>query len=266
MDLKELTIKVCRIAEEGARFIAKERKTFDKDRVEVKNANDFVSYVDKETETLLVGKLSELLPSAGFVTEEATAVYNQEDYCWIIDPLDGTTNFIFDNAPYCVSIALTYKSELLIGVVYEVCRNECFYAWKGGGAYLNGDRLTVSSTSEWSRASVGIDLPYNDKEYKPVLNALVDQLYGNVVSLRDFGSAAMGLCYVAARRFDVWLEAYIKPWDYAAGALIVEEAGGKVSGFDGSPNYMGGHHVICSNGLLHDGAVDLVKPFVADIL
>lgn len=262
MDLKDLTIKVCKIAEQGAKFIAQERKTFDKDRVEVKNANDFVSYVDKETEKLLVAQLSELLPSAGFVTEEATAVYNQEDYCWIIDPLDGTTNFIFDNAPYCVSIALTYKSQLLIGVVYEVCRNECFYAWKDGGAFLNGKPLSVSSTNEWSRASVGLDLPYDDKKYKPVLNVLVDQLYGNVVSLRDFGSAAMGLCYVAAKRFDVWLEAYIKPWDYAAGAIIVEEAGGKVSGFDGRIDYMGGHDIVCSNGLLHDGALKLVEPFL----
>lgn len=262
MDLKELTDKVCLIAKEGGLFIAQERKTFDKDRIEVKNANDFVSYVDKETEKLLVSKLSALLPSAGFVTEEATAVYNEEDYCWIIDPLDGTTNFIFDNAPYCVSIALAYKSELMIGVVYEVCRNECFYAWKGGGAYLDGKPLSVSSTSEWSRASVGLDLPYDDEAYKPVLNALVDNLYGKVVSLRDFGSAAMGLCYVAAKRFDVWLEAYIKLWDFAAGAIIVEEAGGKVSGFDGNLNYIGGHHIICTNGLLHDEAVKLVEPFV----
>lgn len=262
MDLKELTIKVCQIAKEGAHFIAQERKHFDKDRVEVKKANDFVSYVDKETEKLLVAKLAELLPSAGFITEEATAVYSQEDYCWIIDPLDGTTNFIFDNAPYCVSIALTYRKKLMIGVVYEVCRDECFYAWKDGGAYLDGKTLSVSSTAEWSKASVGLDLPYDDKAYKPVLNALVDDLYGNVVSLRDFGSAAMGLCYVAAKRFDVWLEAYIKLWDYAAGAIIVEEAGGKVSGFDGGLDYMGGHHIICTNGLLHDKAVKLVEPFV----
>ena len=124
MNLEFLTSKVCKIAKEGGRFLAQERKTFRKDRVEEKNAHDYVSYVDKETEKLLVARLSQLLPQAGFITEEDTVAFEKKDYYWVIDPLDGTTNYIQDNAPYCVSIALTTDAEILLGVVYEVCRDE----------------------------------------------------------------------------------------------------------------------------------------------
>lgn len=261
MDLKELTLELCKIAKEGGQYLANERKTFQKSRVEEKSAHDYVSYVDEATERLLVGKLSKLLPMSGFITEEGTVEYTETDYCWIIDPLDGTTNFIFDNAPYCVSIALTYKSELQAGVVYEVCRDECFYAWKDGGAYLNEHQISVSRVDKLDNALVGLDLPYNYKSYKPVINHLLDQLYGKVSSLRLNGSAAMSLCYVAAGRFDMWAEAYIKPWDFMAGALIVQEAGGMVTNFSGDSHFFNNHHIIASNVFLHNEMITLLAPF-----
>lgn len=265
IDLGQLTREVCKIAAEGGKYLAEERKVFQRSKVEEKNAHDYVSYVDKETEKLLVGKLSELLPQAGFITEEGTVRFEEKDYYWIIDPLDGTTNYIHDNAPYCVSIALSHKSELLIGVVYEVCRNECFYAWKGGGAYLNGHEMQVSNTGDVTRALVGLGLPYNDKNYKPIINHLVNELYGKASSLRFNGSAAMSLCYVAAGRFDMYAEAYINIWDFAAGALIIQEAGGMVTNFAGDADFMKGHHVATSNSLLHNDILGLLLPYIDNL-
>lgn len=261
MNLEFLTSEVCKIAKEGGHFLAQERKTFRKDRVEEKNAHDYVSYVDKETEKLLVARLSELLPQAGFITEEDTVAFEKKDYYWVIDPLDGTTNYIQDNAPYCVSIALTTDAEILLGVVYEVCRDECFYAWKGSNSFLNETQIRVSDKDNMSQAFIGLDLPYNAGDYKPVVNHLMDSLYGKVSSVRINGSAAMSMCYVAAGRFDAWAEAYIKPWDFMAGALIVLQAGGAVTNFTGSSLFRKGHDILASNSLLHNDMLQLLAPF-----
>ena len=261
MNLEYLTSKVCEIAGEGATFLAKERKTFRKEKVKEKNAHDYVSYVDKMAEKIIVSKLSQLLPEAGFITEEKTVKFKKKDYYWVIDPLDGTTNYIQDNAPYCVSIALSTETEILAGVVYEVCRNECFYAWKEGGAYLNGQPIRVSEINNMNKAFIGTGLPYNAKEYKPIINFLIDELYGKVSSIRINGSAAMSMCCVAAGRFDAWVEAFIKPWDFMAGALIVKEAGGLVTDFNGSAAFFNGHHIIASNLQLHNNMVELLIPF-----
>ena len=266
MDLEKLTLAVCEIATEGGRFLEEQRKSFDKNRIEQKDSHDYVSYVDKETEKLLVEKLKALIPDSGFITEEETIKFEKQDYCWIIDPLDGTTNFIYDNPPFCVSIALRYKTEVIVGVVYEVTRHECFYAWEGGGSYLNDKKNQVSDVNSLEKASVGLDLPYNYQKYKPVLNLLVDKLYGTASSVRLYGSAAIGLCYVAAGRFDTWLEAYIKLWDFAAGAIIVQEAGGVVTDFGGDPDFWGRHHIIVSNGVsLHEKMKELVSDFAKTI-
>jgi len=261
MNLEHITSEVCKIAKETGRFLANERLVFQKDKVEAKSANNFVSYVDKAAERLIVEKLSGLIDNASFITEEETVEYIENDYCWIIDPLDGTTNFIHDNAPYCVSIALSYKSELLIGVVYEVCRDECFYAWKGGKAYLNGEVIKVSTVRDLSQSFIQLGLPYSDKEFKPVINSLIDQLYGKVNGIRINGSAAISLCYVATGRFEIYAEAIINIWDFAAGALIIKEAGGHVTNFAGSDDFLKGHHVVASNGHVHSQMISLLAPF-----
>jgi len=261
MNLENIASQICKIAKETGRFLTDERLVFQKDKIETKSANNFVSYVDKAAEQLIVEKLSKLLDSASFITEEGTVDYIEKDYCWIIDPLDGTTNFIHDNAPYCVSIALSYKSELLLGVVYEVCRDECFYAWKEGGAYLNGQKIGVSSVKDFSQSFIELGLPYNDKEFKPVINSLINQLYGKVNGIRINGSAAISLCYVAAGRFEIYAEAFINIWDFAAGALIIKEAGGLVSNFSGSEDFLKGHHVIASNGQVHSPMISLLATF-----
>lgn len=250
-NLESLTTSVRHIATTAGQFLKEERKTFHREEVEEKHAHDYVSYVDKESERRIVSALSLLLPEAGFITEEGSAEYNNEPFCWVVDPLDGTTNYIHDNAPYCVSIALRSKEELLIGVVYDPCREECFYAWKGGGAYIDGRRIQVSDVQEAENAFVVAELPYNAQQYRRTGEHLLHQLYGKVGGIRMTGSAALAICYIAAGRFDAWAEAFIGKWDYAAAALIVLEAGGRVTDFYGNDFFIDGHHIIATNGHLH---------------
>lgn len=250
-NLNTLTADVCEIAKQIGVFLREERIGFTMDRVEQKQTHDYVSYVDKTAETMLVKELSRLLPEAGFITEEGTVEQSAKALNWIIDPLDGTTNFIQNIAPYCISLALRDGDELLLGVVYEVCRDECYSAWKGGGAYLNGKPIRVSD-KEIDQAFIGLETPYNADMYKSVILRLMDQLYGKVSGIRIGGSAAMSLCYVAAGRYDGWLEALLKPWDFAAGVLVVREAGGLVTDFYGKEHRGDTHHLIASNRKIHE--------------
>ena len=260
IDLEKCTLAVSEIARRAGNYIREERQKFSLERVERKHAHDYVSYVDKGSERLIVSALRELLPEAGFITEEGTTEVKNErvkseksfadvSLCWVVDPLDGTTNFIHQYAPYAVSIALLQERKILLGVVYEVCADECFYAWKGGGAYLNGTRLHVSA-QKIQDALICLQLPYNSEAYKPVILSLIKQFYGNVGSIRACGSAAMALCNVAAGRLDGYAEKYIGQWDYMAGSLIVMEAGGTVTDYDGSADFTQGDSVVATNGLI----------------
>ena len=220
LNLPELTEEVRRLAVETGRFIRGERNGFSRGSVEKKHAHDYVSYVDRESERRIVARLRELLPEAGFIAEEGSAGFGGEPYCWVVDPLDGTTNFIHDNAPYCVSIALRSREEILLGVVYEICRDECFWTYKGAPSYLNGKEIHVSQVDNLDDAFIALGFPYDAETYKPTARRLVEKCYGNVTGLRLLGAAAAELCYVAAGRFEARIEALIGPWDIAAGTLI----------------------------------------------
>ena len=251
LDLAYLCKEVREIARASATFLKEERRKFDWNLVEEKSAHNYVSYVDKESERQIIEALSTLLPEAGFISEEGSGSLTDEEYCWVIDPLDGTSNYIHDIAPYCVSIALRNRKELLLGVVYEVCRDECFYAVKGGKAYLDGNEIHVSDVSVLDNAFIALGFPYNSDAYRPVAAHLVDRLYGFAGGTRLMGSAAAELCYVAAGRFDARIEAFLGPWDVAAGALILLQAGGKISDFNGGENWASGEQVVASNGKVH---------------
>ena len=260
MNLEQLTSEVCRVAREAGAYIKQERTRFNVDQVERKHAHDYVSYVDKGSERMIVEALKALLPEAGFITEEGLASHRDEQMLWVVDPLDGTTNFIHGFAPYAVSIALLQGKDILLGVVYDVCADECFYAWKDGGAYIEkrgerkevrGERLAVG-TSGINDALLCLQLPYNSDAYKPIITRLIQRFYGNVGSIRMIGSAAMALCYVAAGRLDAYAERYIGQWDYMAGALIVQEAGGCVTDYQGSSDFTRGDSVVATNGVVHE--------------
>lgn len=257
MNLENITLEVCRIAKNTGAYLLAERKNFKRENVIEKHSHDYVSYVDQEAEKMTVKELSVLIPEAGFVTEEGTIEQAEAGLSWVIDPLDGTTNFIQDYAPYCVSIALRKDDDILIGVVYEICRDECFYAWKGGNAYLNENRIRVS-TNRMESAFIGMELPYNAEKYKPVILNVFEKLYGRASTIRIGGSAAISLCYVAAGRYDGWAEAFINAWDYSAGVLIVRESGGVITDFKGRENIAGTHHIVASNGVVHNELIEVV--------
>lgn len=259
MDLEKITSAVCRIAQHTGAYLATERATFNVKDVLEKGAHDFVSYVDREAEKKIVNELIAILPEAGFITEEKTVEQSRTSLKWVVDPLDGTSNFIHNLSPYCVSIALQNQEETLAGVVYEVCRNECFYAYKGSAAYLNGKPIHVSDIESLDKAFIGLGLPYNFNEYKPMANYLIDKLYGNVAGTRILGAAAAELCYIACGRFDARIEAFLGPWDVAAGGFILQQAGGKVTDFKGKDDWKSGKQVVASNGKLHKEIISLLQ-------
>jgi len=244
---RNITERVIELSKEVASYIEKESLDFSLDTVETKSKNDFVSYVDQEAERQLVRVLKEIMPEAGFVTEEGTAVEHGEDYLWIIDPLDGTTNFIHASTPYAISIALTYKQEPVVGVIYEITRNEIFYAWKGSKAYLNGKEIQVSRTDKLSEALIVCGRPHHYMDRYPELLNSVDYFMKNTHGLRLSGSAASDLAYVACGRYDGRFEFNLKPWDIAAGVLIIQQAGGFISDFKGGNNYFKNGSVLASN-------------------
>lgn len=259
ISLESLCQAVQQIAREGGAFLKTERQKFDPSRVEEKSAHNYVSYVDKASEQRLVAALSALLPEAGFLTEEETVEQSDKEYTWIIDPLDGTTNYIHDMAPYSVSIALRNREELLLGVVYEVCREECFYAVKGGKAYRDGQEIRVSHCQHLEEAFIAIGFPYNATAYKPTALHLVDGLYGHAGGTRLLGSAAVEICYVACARFEGRIEAYLGAWDIAAAALILQQAGGTITDFDGGDRWITGEQTVASNSHLHGALLRLLR-------
>ena len=260
MDLSVLVAQVREVAVEVGAFLREQREAFDRSAVQEKGPHDYVSYVDKASEERLVEALSALLPEAGFITEEkTTGQYADEEYCWVIDPLDGTTNFIHDMAPYCVSIALRSPTELLLGVVYEVCRDECYWAYKGGGAYMNDHPVHVTDIASMGQAQILLGFPYDSERFRPVVLGLIGQMYGTVGAERLLGSAAVELCYVAAGRAEARIEGLLGPWDVAAGCLILSEAGGRVTDFSGGDTYLTGREVLASNGLLHEQLLQVVE-------
>jgi myo-inositol-1(or 4)-monophosphatase len=252
IDLLAILEQTEKVAREAGTFIRNERLSFDLKKVEIKGLNDLVSYVDKEAEKLIVELLSLILPEADFITEEGTGVTSGKDYTWIIDPLDGTTNFIHGLPIFSVSIGLKYKKEIVLGVVYEINFDECFSASKGNGAFCNGKQISVSTAKTLGESLIGTGFPYSAfgqiDNYLAVLRLLMEKCHG----LRRLGSAAADLCYVACGRQDGFFEYDLKPYDVAAGIIIIQEAGGRVSDFEMGDDYIFGKKIIATNGLIHD--------------
>lgn len=253
MELKALTEAVCKLATSTGAFIRNERQAFTTAHIEHKGSgkSDMVSYVDKTAEKQLVSGLSDLLPEAGYITEEGTETRRGERYNWIVDPLDGTTNFIHGLPCFSVSIALLDGDSLVLGVVYEVNFDECFSAWKGGGAWLNGNKISVSEAEAVADSLVAVGFPYHDKGYLTGYMQLVHRLQVESHGVRRLGSAAVDLIYVACGRLEAFVELGLNPWDVAGGAIIVEEAGGSVSDFKGGTDYLFGEQILATNGRTH---------------
>jgi len=233
-------------------FILRERMHFNSDVVELKGFNDLVSYVDKSSEVMLVEGLSAILPGCGFITEEKTAGNSGEEYVWVIDPLDGTTNYVHGIPCFCISVALLHRNIAVMGIVYELNFKELFYAWQGSPAFLNGKVISVSKRQSASESLVATGFPYTDfskmKEYMLVFDWCMKNTHG----LRRLGSAAADLVYVACGRFEAFYEYGLSSWDVAAGAFIVRQAGGRVTDFADGNEFLFGKEILATNSVVHN--------------
>jgi len=248
-----------KVVKETAGFIRDEARDFNKNKVEHKGFNDLVSYVDKQAEKLLVEGLSEVMPDAGFITEEGTSTKEGEEYNWIIDPLDGTTNFVHGIPTYSVSVALQKNDVIILGIVYEINHDECFHAVAGGPAYLNEQKIEVSQDVDLSASLIATGFPYNNFDkvdgYLAILKDIMQKSHG----LRRIGSAAVDLAYVACGRFEGFFEYNLNAWDVAAGAFIVQQAGGMVSTFNNEKNYIFGREILAAAPKVHAELLDAIS-------
>lgn len=250
-----------RVMEDVGIFIRQEAYQFQQEQIETKALNSLVTYVDKTAEKMLVERLNHLLPEAGFWTEEETAAREERTYTWIIDPLDGTTNFIHHVPVYGISIGLKKDDEIILGAVYEVNRKEMFFARKQGGAFLNQQRIKVSTTRSLGDALIASGFPYNDHAFLTPYLQTFEHFVRHARGVRRLGSAAIDLAYVACGRFDGYLEYSLNPWDVAAGILLVREAGGVVQDFQGQDDVLSGRQILASNEALSLRLLNITKQF-----
>ena len=262
IDYKQLCLQVCKIAKQAGEFIRKEAGAFSAKSIEVKGLNNFVSYVDKGAEEMIVERLHELLHEAGFIAEEGTNTTRGVHFDWVIDPLDGTTNFIHGLPPYSVSIGLLENNIPVLGVVYEVSLDECFYAWKDAPAFLNGKEIRVSDRAKVQDALIATGFPYYDYNLMRPYIACLEYFLKNSHGVRRLGSAAVDLVYVACGRFEAFYEYSLNPWDVAGGAFILQQAGGKVSDFSGGNNYIFGKELVAANSAIFDEFLKTVRKFL----
>ncbi|MDV3307387.1 MAG: inositol monophosphatase [Cyclobacteriaceae bacterium] len=261
MELQSLEHETIRICKEVGEFILKESRSFDPSRIEQKtDFNNLVSYVDKEAERMLVERLRGILPGSGFITEEGTVERTyDEKYHWIIDPLDGTTNFLHSLPIFAISVALAENDRLLLGVVHEMSHDECYHATIEGPARCNGEVIRVSTIDTLRESLLATGFPYyhldKNDEYLDIIKMFLAETHG----IRRLGSAAVDLAYVACGRMEGFFEYSLNPWDVAAGALIVQQAGGNVTDFRGGNNFLHGGELCASNGKIHAEMLEVVQ-------
>lgn len=251
INLKEICLKVVELAKSTGQIIKDERAN-NRLNIETKGKNDFVTHVDKKSEELIIAGLQTILPSSGFIAEEKTNTNKGETFNWIIDPIDGTTNFIHGLFPHAISIALMQESNIVIGVVYEIGLDECFYSYKGGNAYLNGEPISVSNNTTVADSLIATGFPYTHYDRLEPFMKTLEHFMLSSHGIRRLGSAATDLAYVAAGRFDGFYEYNLSAWDVAAGVFLVQQAGGKAADFNGGTNCIFGKEMVASNSHIFD--------------
>ncbi len=259
MNLSLLERDVIELCEEVGDFMRKENEGFDLSKIEQKGSfSNLVSYVDKESEKRLVTRLSHLLPGSGFLAEEGTEVAGSNDYRWIIDPLDGTTNYLHGLPLYAISIGLQRNENTILGIVYDVSHKECFHSIEGGAAYCNQKEIRISSITKLEESLLATGFPYYHSEkkedYLEIIKIFLEKTHG----IRRLGSAAIDLAYVACGRLEGFFEYNLKPWDVAGGAFLVQQAGGRVTDFSGGTNYLHGNE-LCAAGKVHAQMLAVVR-------
>ncbi|MBC8413401.1 MAG: inositol monophosphatase [Nitrospira sp.] len=209
-----------------------------RDDIDIKQASDFVTRVDREAEDLIINTIKKSFPDHKILAEETLREESKDHYRWIIDPLDGTTNYIHQYPMFSVSIALEYEGQIILGLVYDPLRNEIFTAEKNRGAFLNGRSISVSKATIMNECLIATGFPFKNKEHLDNYLILFKKIITRVSDLRRAGSAALDLAHLACGRLDGFFELGLKPWDIAAGSILVQEAGGIITDFSGATDYL----------------------------
>lgn len=259
MNLSGLEKDVISLCEEVGEFMNKESENFDLSKIEQKGSfSNLVSYVDKESEKRLVARLSELLPGAGFLAEEGTETKGTNDYRWIIDPLDGTTNYLHGLPIYAISIGLQRKDKTVLGIVYDVSHKDCYHAIENNPAYCNQKEIRISPINKLEESLLATGFPYyhldKRENYLDIIKIFLEKTHG----IRRLGSAAMDLAYVACGKLEGFFEYNLSPWDVAGGTFIVQQAGGIVTDFKGGENFLHGGE-LCAGGKVHAEMLQLIQ-------
>jgi myo-inositol-1(or 4)-monophosphatase len=261
MDLIQIEKGVISVCYEVSEFMKAELAAFDRSRIEQKEGfANLVSYVDKEAEKKIVAVLSKLLPDSGFITEEGTVEQSKEqEYNWIIDPLDGTTNYLHGLPLFAISIALVRKNKPVLGVVHHVMANECFHAIENGNAYCNDRQIHVTSIATLNESLLATGFPYYHLDKREVYLDIIKEFLSKSHGIRRLGSAAIDLAFVACGRLEGFFEYNLNAWDVAAGTFILERAGGKVTDFKGGDNFIFGGEMCASNTAIHTEMLNTIQ-------
>ncbi|UDG83006.1 inositol monophosphatase family protein [Candidatus Vallotia lariciata] len=230
-------------------------------QVSKKQHNDFVTDVDKAAEMAIIDTLHAAYPDHGFLAEESGASVRKSEHLWIIDPLDGTTNFIHGFPQYCVSIALSYRGVITQAVIYDPTRNDLFTASRGCGSFLNDRRIRVSRRDRLADGLIGTGFPFRDQSGLDEYLKLFSEMTRACAGLRRPGAAALDLAYVATGRYDGFFEQGVQPWDIAAGSLLVSEAGGLVGNYTGDSTFLYQHEIVAGNPKQYAQMVQILKPY-----
>ncbi len=233
--------------------------------IEAKRAFDFVTEVDRKSESVIIETIRKKFPSHSFLAEETLKQPETGDYRWIIDPLDGTTNYIHGYPMFSVSIALQFGGEIISAVVFDPLRDELFQAVRGGGAFLNGQRLRVSQTA-LEKSLVATGFPFRKKEMTDLYLKAFRMIFLEVSDIRRAGSAALDLAYVAAGRLDGFFELNLSPWDIAAGSLLITEAGGIITDFAGTGDFLSTGNVVAGNPSIQPQILEKITEAFKDVV
>ncbi len=232
-------------------------------KVSTKSTNDFVTEVDHKAEEVIIETLLTAYPGHGILAEESGRKHGAKhsEYVWIIDPLDGTTNFIHGLPFYAVSIALAFRDQIQQAVVYDPTRNELFYASKGRGAFMNDKRLRVSKRTRMAESLIGTGFPFRKGDNFQRYVKMFSEIMQNCAGVRRPGAAALDLCYVAAGHYDGFFETGLNPWDIAAGSLMITEAGGLIGNFTGESDFLYQREVVAGNPKVYGQMVSILAPY-----
>ena len=245
-------------ARQASRVIVRFMDQMDRVDITQKSTNDFVTEVDKKSEEIIINEIQKNYPNHAILAEESGRSKSTDEFCWIIDPLDGTRNFMHGFPHFAISIAVMKKNQLEIGLVYDPITQELFTATRGQGAYLNSRRMRVSGVKKMEMALIGTGFPFKNKDdTKNYLNTF-EKVFLNCGDIRRTGSAALDLAYIAAGRLDGFWEAGLQTWDIAAGALMIKEAGGSVTDFAGGETYLEHGNIVAGNTKVHKELLQMI--------